>query len=398
MEKRTLYVGQSAGDFIGRSQVPIQGAIDYLSYIGGGTVFVGEGEYDIETSIQLRPGVHLEGVPGKTLFRKCAEAGSPLVSDADMHERQITAAHPERFRPGQSVTIRADNNLGFFITVATITAKRDHILYLDREIAQTALVSRNARVSTMFPVISVLDCADASIRHIHVDGNKERNSIADGCRNAGIYMMGAKRIEIEHCMVRDFAGDGISYQCCEDIIVRNTDSSNNMGKGFHPGSGTKRTTIAGCRASGNGGDGIFLCWRVTDSIVEDCDASGNGCCGLSIGHKDTHNLIRNNRFDENGFYGIFFRNEPDPMGANYNRVENNRLKDNGSEQMGYVGIRLRGGTREVEISDNVIEFERVPLHKTIGICLEEHTRDIRLERNAFANCAKTTHTSWLIEE
>src|SRR5690606_15855100 len=144
-------------------------------------------------------------------------------------------------------------------------------------------------------------------------------------------------------------------------------------------------------------DGIFLCWRVTDSVVEHCDSSGNGMSGLSIGHKDTHNVIRCNRFNDNAYYGVFFRNEPDPMGANYNVVEKNIIKDNGSEQMGYVGIRLRGGTKEVDLIENVITFERAPLNQTIGVCAEEHTRDIRLQGNTFVGCAKETHTSWLID-
>jgi parallel beta-helix repeat protein len=399
MEKRSITVGQTAGELIGRSQVPIQAAIDYLSNMGGGTVHVGEGVYDIETSIHLRSGIRLEGVPGKTIFRKCAAVTSPLAADGDIHQRQITVAHPELFKPGQNVTIRSDDNMkGFNVTVAIITGISGNICYLDRQILQTALVSRNGHVSTNIPVISGYGCEDATVRHITVDGNKEQNDYVEGCRNAGIYLFEAKRVTIEDCTVHDYNGDGISYQCCEDIIVRNCTVLNNNGQGIHPGSGTQRTLIEGCRVSGSGIDGIFVCWRVTDSIVQNCDSSGNAWSGLSIGHKDTHNVIRSNRFVGNGHYGVFFRNEPDPMGANYNRVENNYIQDNGSERMGYVGIRLRGGTREVDIVGNRIVFEKSPLDRTIGVCMEEFTRDIRLDGNEFVGCAKITHHSWLIED
>lgn len=398
METRTITVGQSSGALIGTNQLPIQAAIDYLAHLGGGTVLVGEGTYDIESAIMLRSGVHLSGVPGKTVFRKSAEVVSPLAADGDMHERQITLKEPAHFQPGHTITIRSDETNGFFVTVAVITGKEGNTCYLDRQIAQTVFVARHAAASTNFPVIWGEHCRNVSVTHIEIDGNKAQNSRVNGCRHAGIYFMESRQVTIEHCTVHDYNGDGISYQCCEDIVVRDCDISNNSGQGIHPGSGTRRTTIDGCRVSGNGLDGIFLCWRVTESIVENCDSSNNAWSGLSIGHKDTHNVIRNNRFCENAYYGVFFRNEPDPMGgANFNRVEHNVIHDNGSEQMGYVGIRIRGGTKEVDIVGNDIGFDHAPFHRTIGICMEEQTSRIRLDNNRFTNCAKETHASWVIE-
>jgi len=398
MKKRVVTVGQSAAELTGSTHVVVQAAIDYLFGLGGGTVKIGEGVYDIGSSVHLRTGVHLEGTPGKTVFRKCAEAVSPLAADADMHERQFTAVHPERFRPGDSVTIRSDDiQAGFFVTVATVVAEEGNVRHLDRQIEKTALLSENGYVSTNFPVISGYRCSDLSLKHIVVEGNKEHNSFVEGCRNGGIFLFEAQRVAIEACVVRNYNGDGISYQCCEDIEVRNCDCIGNGGKGIHPGSGTKRTVIAGCNAADNGLDGIFICWRVQHSLVEHCTSTGNGWSGLSIGHKDTHNVIRNNRFSDNRYYGVFFRNEPDPMGANYNVVEHNVIEDNGSDEMGYVGIRIRGYTREVDIRNNRISFRKAPLNRTIGVCIEEHARDIRLQHNDFDGCAAHTHSSWILD-
>jgi nitrous oxidase accessory protein NosD len=197
-------------------------------------------------------------------------------------------------------------------------------------------------------------------------------------------------------MVHDYNGDGISYQNCRDVFVKQCECIENEGLGFHPGSGTTHTEITGCKAVGNGGDGIYLCWRVTKSLVENCVSVHNRACGLSIGHKDTHNIIRNNEFSNNQMHGIFFRNESFPMGADFNLVENNVVKDNGKadSDYGFCNIRLRGGTNNVRFANNKLIFKNAPADETVGICMEENTFDIFLEGNEFVNCKKDTHSHW----
>jgi parallel beta-helix repeat protein len=400
MERKIITVGQKSGDLAGNDNFPIQAAIDYLSYIGGGTVKVGEGVYHIDSSVHLRSNVSIEGVDGKTVFKKCANLVSTLAADGDHHESQITLKDPEGFDPGQTVTIRAAGmDHGFEDTVAVITGKEGNILYLDRQIYRNNLMSENAIAEKNFSVICGYDCCNVSVKSIIIDGNKEGNSLVGGCRNGGIYLFRTSNAELENCTVRDYNGDGISYQGCMDVVIRSCECINNSGKGIHPGSGTERTTITGCKALNNSMDGIFLCWRVRHSVVEYCISAGNKMSGLSIGHKDTNNIIRNNEFSENDYYGIFFRNEPDPMGANFNIVENNLIEDNGkpgiADTMGYVGIRVRGGTNNVRFINNRIVFVKAPPHLTIGICMEEHTFDNYLEGNQFVNCRKEFHNHWL---
>jgi parallel beta-helix repeat protein len=246
-------------------------------------------------------------------------------------------------------------------------------------------------------MISGYHCSGVEIRNLIVEGNRSNQTLADGCRCAGIFLFDAHDVRIEGCIVRNYNGDGISYQKCSAIRVLNCECVRNGGRGIHPGSGTRNTRIQNSSFNENGTDGIFFCWRVVDSVVEDCIAVRNGMSGLSIGHKDIRNLIRSSRFSENGFYGIFFRNESEPMAANYNRIEHNLIEDNGSDPMGYVGIRIRGQTHDVELVANRISFTKAPPDRTIGICMEEHTREIRLEDNEFVNCALQTHSQCMIE-
>ncbi|PYI54811.1 right-handed parallel beta-helix repeat-containing protein [Paenibacillus flagellatus] len=398
MNKQTLTLGPECADATGDAHLAIQSAVDYLSYIGGGTLTLQEGVYELGTTLHLRSNIRLEGIPGRTILRKADEIVSPLAADADLHERRVTVAHPEKFRIGQTVTVRkAAASMDFGDTVATIVGTEGNVLYLDRDMFATVFMAQEGIVTTNCSVISGYDCENVSIRHLTIDGNKANNAVTNGCRNAGIFLFNARRSVIADCTVRDYNGDGISYQGGEDIEVVRCVCRDNGGKGVHPGSGTKRTRILECRFVGNGLDGIFLCWRVQDGLVEGCVSERNAQSGLSIGHKDTNNVIRGNRFADNGYYGIFFRNEPDPMGANDNKIENNVITDNGSETMGYVGIRIRGFTRNAELTGNRIEFVKLPPDRTIGICLEEHVGPVRMENNTFVGCRKETHSHWMIE-
>jgi parallel beta-helix repeat protein len=398
MEQCILNIGPTSGDLTGSSNLVIQAAIDYLSYLGGGTVKIADGNYEVESAIHLRSNVHLEGVSGKTVLKKCAEIISPLTADADLHEKQVSVKNPEYFQTGQSVTISiSGKSLGFGDTVATIVGKEGNILYLDRQINATVLLEDGGIVFTNFPVISGYNCENIEIRNLTIDGNKANNSFVNGCRNAGFFLFEAQKVLVENCLVHSYNGDGISYQGSSDIVVSNCEILNNNGKGIHPGSGAKRTHIDNCHVAYNSLDGIFICWRVQHSVIEHCTSSHNGMSGLSIGHKDTFNVIRQNQFANNHYYGIFFRNEPDPMGANDNLVEFNQITDNGSDGMGYVGIRIRGFTRDLKIRNNQISFVDAPTERTIGVCMEEHTSDIELENNEFIGCQKQTHTRWLIE-
>lgn len=397
MDKIVITVGESSGDLIGGSHQVIQAAVDYASYLGGGTVRLAEGVFRIESTVHLRSGVKLEGSSGRTVLRQCEERISAITADADLHERQVSVEHPELFPVGQTVAVRRRaESRGFGDTVAVVTGKDGNSLYLDRELHSTTLLAEGGIVTTQTPVISGYNCSGVEIRSLIVEGNRSNPTLANGCRSAGIFLFDAHDVRIEDCKVRDYNGDGISYQHSSAIRVVDCESVRNGGKGIHPGSGTRNTEILNSSFNDNGMDGIFLCWRVQDSIVENCTAVRNRMSGLSIGHKDIRNLIRSNRLSENNMYGIFFRNESEPMAANYNRVEHNLIEDNGSEQAGYVGIRIRGGTHDVDLLANRISFSSAPPEQTIGICMEEHTNEIRLKDNEFVNCALETHSHWLI--
>jgi hypothetical protein len=240
----------------------------------------------------------------------------------------------------------------------------------------------DARAATIFPVVSGYDLEGARLEHVIVEGNRAHNVALDGCRGGGIFLYRGFGTVIEHCKVRDYSGDGISFQQSNDVLVNECVSENNAGLGLHPGSGSQRATVRKCVARNNGADGLYLCWRVRHGLFEDNLLAGNGRYGISIGHKDTDNLLRNNQVRDNAEEGVYFRDEAAALAGHRNRLENNLIENNGRNQP-VAGIRIRGETRGVVLQNNRIRDTRPPeaRKQTIGIQLDSTVGAVILQAN-----------------
>lgn len=377
-----ITVGHTNADLLGPDHRALQAAVDYVAALGGGIVEVGPGEYLMHDSLHLRSHVVVRGTPGRTVLRKADAAESPLAIDGDFGEEQITVANPKGFDVGCGVAIWSKWVGGFHITVARITGSRGSTLALDRPLNSDCMVSDGAQAATIYPVVSGYDLEGVRIEHLIIDGNREHNPPMDGCRGGGIFLYRGFGTVIEHCTVRGYSGDGISFQQSNDVLLNECVSENNSALGLHPGSGSQRATIRKCVARNNGTDGLFLCWRVRHGLFEDNMLEGNGRFGISIGHKDTDNLLRNNHVRANAEDGVFFRNETLGMAGHRNRLEGNLIENNGAKQDA-AGIRIRGETRDVVLKNNVIRDTRSgeSRRQTTGIRLDEKVGPVSLESN-----------------
>jgi parallel beta-helix repeat protein len=116
-------------------------------------------------------------------------------------------------------------------------------------------------------------------------------------------------VTVRNCTVRHYPGDGISFQVSQRITVEDCASEENAGLGLHPGSGSQHPVVRRNVSRHNGGDGLYVCWRVKYGEFEGNELEGNEGHGISIGHKDSDNVFRENRVIENGRAGILFRND-----------------------------------------------------------------------------------------
>lgn len=377
-----ITVGESGADIVGHDQRALQAAVDYVANLGGGTVEIGPGEYLMRDSLHLRPFVTVRGTPGKTVLRKADGVTSLLALDGDYGEEQFTVRDGAGFEVGGGVTIWDSKSGGFHTTVARITGRNGNTFSIDTPLNADCMVGNQAKAATVFPVVRGRNIEGARLEHLIIEGNKDHNPHLNGCRGAGIYLYRGFGTVIRDCVVRNYNGDGLSFQQSNDVVVENCLSEQNASLGFHPGSGSQRPIVRGCTARQNGEDGLFLCWRVRHGLFEQNILENNGRFGISIGHKDTDNLLRLNQVRANHEDGICFRNESLGMAGHRNRLEENVIENNGLKRE-VAGIRVRGETRDLILHKNIIRDTRTGDQKRqiIGIRLEEKAGPLKLQDN-----------------
>lgn len=370
----SITVGPGDADLVGTDNRALQAAVDYIAGLGGGTVEVQAGEYLMRDSLHLRPHVTVRGVRGKTILRKADGVVSALALDGDFGEEQITVQDPAGFAVGSGVAVWDDRAGGFHTTVARITGRRGHTFSISKPLMADCMVQNKARAATVFPVVSGYHAEGARIENLAIEGNKDSNVHLNGCRGAGIFLYRSHGAIIRNCEIRDYNGDGISFQQSNDVTVVDCVSEGNASLGIHPGSGSQRPTVRDCVARRNGTDGLFLCWRVRHGLFEDNLLTENGRFGISIGHKDSDNILRGNAVRKNKQHGVFFRNESLGMAPHRNRLEENVIENNGGAE-----IRIRGHAKDLVFARNTIRDTDEP--DSVGILVEEHVGPLTLEGN-----------------
>lgn len=373
-ERPCVTVGRDNADFTGEDNRILQAAVDYVAHLGGGLVEIGEGEYLMHDSLHLRSNVTVRGVKGKTILRKTASSLSALALDGDFGEEQITLVDPNGFAVGCGVAIWDRGAGGFHTTVARIIGRNGNTFAIDKPLMSDCMVHNEAKAATVFPVVSSYDTEGVRIENLVIDGNKEANIPLNGCRGGGIFLYRAFGTVITGCLVRNYNGDGISFQQSNDVTVEDCVSQDNAALGLHPGSGSQRPTIRRCVARRNGTDGLFLCWRVRHGLFEDNLLEDNGQFGISIGHKDSDNLFRRNSSHRNKASGVFLRNESLGMAPHRNRFEDNKIADNGGPE-----IRIRGEVNDLAFVGNEIHDTRED--RSVGILIEENVGPVHLQDN-----------------
>ena len=378
----SITVGIKDADIIGSDNRVLQAAVDYVAGLGGGTVIIGPGTYLMKDSLHLRTNVTVMGQGEATVLHKCDGINSPLATDGDYGQEEITPANPDGFEVGMGVAVRDSNSGGFHTTVATIISRTGDSFAISKPLNADCMVTRDASARTVFPVVSGYYIENASIEHIAVDGNRENNDLLNGCRGAGIFLYRGTNVHIMDCVIHDYNGDGISFQQSNDIVVQNCVSHNNANLGLHPGSGSQRPIVKNNLAYDNGRDGLFLCWRVRHGLFEGNELRNNGQFGISIGHKDSDNVLKNNIVIGNQRHGIFFRNEPEYTGGHRNLLENNKIYDNGASGEG-SGIFIRGETYDINIFGNEIGDTRPAGEKTqqYGVWIESKADRVTIKGN-----------------
>jgi hypothetical protein len=168
----------------------------------------------------------------------------------------------------------------------------------------------------------------------------------------------------------------------------------NRALGIHPGSGSQHPIVRRNRSLDNGGDGLFVCWRVKHGLFERNEIRGNRRAGVSIGHKDTDNMFRDNAITSNGTAGVLFRRESEAMGAHRNVFENNRILDNGNgkSERSAAAVIIDGPHHDLVFRGNTIGNSKPDTGPNTGILVASEARNLRADEKQFVNVEKRVET------
>jgi hypothetical protein len=351
MAERTISVGGEYADIQGFTNRSIQYAIDALEE-SGGTVILDPGHYSISAPVRLKSNIHLVGSGNETVLKKIPGVQTRFLVDADYGELKLTLENTDGFEIGMKVQVTDDPHSGCWnVSTAYITEIRDNVIYIDRGLIRDYRSDLNGLISNASSVVDVIDAENCSVSHLLIDGNREANFFADGCNSAGILIIRSRLITVDGVHVKDFNGEGISWQITEHVTIRNSEISGSGNTGLHPGTGSPFTVIENNDVHHNDRDGLFICWRVYESQVRGNKFHHNGRFGLCTGHKDTDVVFENNHIYENASDGVNLRGERESNAPHRNTFIRNTIENNGTGEAGY-GFSINSPARDLKLIEN----------------------------------------------
>ena len=375
-----LSVGQF-GDLRGNDDKALQAGIDYLTRLGGGTLHILPGHYKMHNSLFLQSKVRIIGSGKDTILYKAPSFSSDLICDADWYEKQIKVSDPSGFSVGCGIVVESKPANTLQIIKCTVTAIIGNVLHLNDRLDKNAWLADGAKASSLFPLLTAQRVNNVYVSDLVLDGSCGKNESLNGNYVGGLFIQNCNNHLYERIISRNYAGDGFSFQVCDDIRFNNCEALDNLELGFHPGSGSQRAILNQCTAIGNN-QGLFFCWGVTHAKVLESTFSNNREYGVSFGHRDTDNHLFQCKIGENGIFGMLFREDlTNFRSAHRNRIEECLFNENG-QKSGGVAIQCYGNPHNIELKAN--RFENLcQNHQKIGLRVSTKDHGFILKDNIF---------------
>jgi hypothetical protein len=350
VNNETITVGGDSADIAGYDSHAIQIAADALKASGGGRIELKAGVFELEGPVRLYSNIHLTGQGDKTILKKADGFISAFADDVDYGANYAKVIDPSGFKAGIGILIKdIQHQYGWVTSTSKITKVIGNAIYFDRLTLMDYQMKDGGTVSTASSMIEAIKAENVIVSDLLLDGNKDWNDTMDGCRGGAVYLHKVSACRLENVVIRNYNGDGVSWQITKDISLDNVEVSGCTGIGMHPGTGSFNTSVRNCSAHNNGIDGLFVCWRVQESAFQNNSFYENGASGISIGHKDSGDLFEGNHIHSNAMAGITVRDEDVQNSANNNIFRGNIIENNG------VGLPGCGILIKSAVSGNIIE-------------------------------------------
>ncbi|NQU85386.1 MAG: right-handed parallel beta-helix repeat-containing protein [Mariniphaga sp.] len=375
-----ITVGGIDADISGYNNQSIQYAIDAVAKTGG-TVILNPGNFDIIAPVRMKSNVKLIGSGKESILKRGVGVQTKYIVDADYGELKLTVENSDGFEIGMKAQVTDDVNSGCWnVSTAYITDIVDNIIYIDEGLIRDYRSDKNGLISNASSVIEVIGAENVSISNLTTDGNRSENYFADGCNSAGILILKSKKVTVDNVHVKDFYGEGISWQITENVTIRNSEVSGSGNTGLHPGTGSPFSIIENNEIHHNDRDGLFICWRVYQSRVEGNKLHNNGRFGICTGHKDTDVIFESNHIFENKSDGVNLRGERESNAPHRNTFLKNIIENNGTDGGGY-GFSVNSQAHDLLLKGNI--FKNSEKTQKAAIYIYKNGLEPKLENNQF---------------
>lgn len=359
----------------------IQTAID--AFDGYGRLVLPAMDLLLDRGIELRSGIELVGQGSATVLRKGPGRIYPMSGYHNYGMQDVPLTSTTGLAVGMTVSVLDNLRLGFYETFARITWIDGDWVGIDTGLSADYTADQQPRLTTAYPMIFGHRISNAAVRNLVLDGRREDQEIPmGGCRGGAIYLARSSATEVSGIRQYDYHGEGISFQMCRDVVVRESEFSRNSGNGIHPGAGSTNCLIDDCRSTGNEHSGFFFCVRANHITVRNGVFEENGD-GISIGTRDCHNLIEACRIHVNHGPGVLLRPDRSPVEVHSCRFQHCSIQGN-AEREGGGQIVIAGPARDLEFSENDIQGDAH--NPKPGILMEAATQKVHLRDNRFAGC------------
>jgi hypothetical protein len=374
--EQVITVGGTNAQVAGFNNQSIQFAIDAVAKTGG-TVKLNPGVYEIKAPVRMKSNVKLVGSGRETILKREKGVQTKYMIDADFGELKLTVENADGFEVGMKVQVTDDISNGCWnVSTAYITDVSDNIIYIDKGLIRDYRSDKNGLISNASSVIEALDAENALISNLTADGNRAENFFADGCNSAGILILRSKKVTVDNVHVKDFNGEGISWQITENVTIKNSEISGSGNTGLHPGTGSPFSTIENNDIHHNDRDGLFICWRVFESTVSNNKMHHNGRFGICTGHKDTDVIFSKNHIFNNKSDGVNLRGERESNAPHRNTFINNIIENN----VGF-GFSVNSPAKDLVLKEN--EFKNSAKTQKAAIYIYSGGSTPKLENNRF---------------
>jgi len=343
--KTFVTVGFSNADYIcdgTADDVQIQEAIDYVNGLGGGIVFIKEGDYDITDNILYKNNVILQADGIATVLTLADNVNKPILKPSGTITYAVIKGFKIDGNKANNTSPGASGNMG--ITLGGASG-----IYVYENLVTNCYNVGIEEASTTSSYVfdnTITDCGQGIRLTAESNDNEVRNNIVDG-NDYGIFvyhngstLYSRRNKIIGNTVINSIGTNDALAQAAGISLV-----------------GAPNTIVTDNIVKDNATRGIECYDGSTYSQITNNQVIGNGSTGIDTG-PDDHLVISNNIVNENGGSGIYL------SGVKSSIISDNEVLNNGQSTPSadsYSGIVLQedSGTGTSPVNDNIITGNNV---------------------------------------